>query len=213
MYVPLDTVRHVVSFVDSVATVPDHQHFADSSLPRLAAILPCDVVTYHEVDLTSGRLRRLEFRRPTRNPAPSAADGAHFQATLSLRPAPDLRAVVALGRAVHPFSDVEHDVLEVVAAPLTAALRRLRERDRAVPRLDGDIPLTVRERQVVGLVARGRTNDAIAHELAVSPRTVAKHLEHVYRKLEVAGRAAAVARLLGQTPRPGLQGPRHPRSS
>ncbi|WP_026454732.1 response regulator transcription factor, partial [Saccharomonospora iraqiensis] len=76
---------------------------------------------------------------------------------------------------------------------------RLRERDRAVPRLDGDgdVPLTVRERQVVGLVARGRTNDAIAHELAVSPRTVAKHLEHVYRKLEVAGRAAAVARLLG----------------
>ncbi len=200
MYVPLDTVRHVVSFVDSVATVADRRHFADSCLPRLAAVLPCDVVIYHEVDLTSGRLRSLEFR-PVRNPAPSAADGAQFRATLTLWPAPDLRAVVALGRPGRPFSDVEHDVLELVAEPLTAALRRLRERDRAMPRPDGDgagdVPLTVRERQVVGLVARGRTNDAIAHELAVSPRTVAKHLEHVYRKLEVAGRAAAVARLLG----------------
>lgn len=199
MYVPLDTVRHVVSFVDAIATVPDRQHFADSCLPLLAVVLPCDVVTYHEVELASGRLRRLEFRRAVRNAEPSAADGARFQATLTLRPAPDLRAVVALGRSVRPFSDVEHDVLELVAAPLTAALRRLRERDRAVPRPDGDgdVPLTLRERQVVGLVARGRTNDAIAHELAVSPRTVAKHLEHVYRKLEVAGRAAAVARLLG----------------
>ncbi|WP_028662860.1 helix-turn-helix transcriptional regulator [Saccharomonospora halophila] len=199
MYVPLDTVRQVVSLVNSVATVPDRQEFAESCLPLLAAVLPCEVVTFHEVDLTSGRLRRLEFRRPTRNPAASAADGGRFQATLTLRPTPDLRAVVALGRPVHPFSDVEHDVLELVAAPLTAALRRFRERDTAVPRLDGhgDVPLTVRERQVVGLVARGRTNDAIAHELAVSPRTVAKHLEHVYRKLEVAGRAAAVARLLG----------------
>jgi DNA-binding CsgD family transcriptional regulator len=42
-------------------------------------------------------------------------------------------------------------------------------------------------------VAAGRTNVAIAHTLQVSPRTVAKHLERIYRKLGVGNRAAAVA--------------------
>ncbi|MDX6267883.1 MAG: hypothetical protein QOD70_2623 [Frankiales bacterium] len=54
--------------------------------------------------------------------------------------------------------------------------------------------LTTRERQVLDLVAEGRTNQAIGHELQMSPRTVAKHLEHVYRKLEVSCRVQAVAR-------------------
>lgn len=41
------------------------------------------------------------------------------------------------------------------------------------------------------LVALRRTNPAIAHALDVSPRTIAKHLEHIYRKLNVTNRAAA----------------------
>jgi DNA-binding NarL/FixJ family response regulator len=57
--------------------------------------------------------------------------------------------------------------------------------------------LSTRERAVLELVAAGRTNVAIAHELGISPRTVAKHLEHLYRKLGVANRAAAVARRPG----------------
>ncbi|MCW2500544.1 MAG: liaR5 [Frankiales bacterium] len=53
--------------------------------------------------------------------------------------------------------------------------------------------LTQRELEVLGLVAEGRTNQAIAHALEVSPRTVAKHLEHAYRKLDVSCRVQAVA--------------------
>jgi DNA-binding NarL/FixJ family response regulator len=56
-------------------------------------------------------------------------------------------------------------------------------------------PLTERERAVLLLVAQGRTNRAIGHALEVSPRTVAKHLEHVYRKLDVSCRVQAVAHL------------------
>ena len=55
--------------------------------------------------------------------------------------------------------------------------------------------LTEREVAILRLVAAGRTNSAIAHELQLSPRTVAKHLEHVYRKLGVSSRAAAVSRM------------------
>jgi DNA-binding NarL/FixJ family response regulator len=40
----------------------------------------------------------------------------------------------------------------------------------------------------------GRTNTAIARTLEISPRTVAHHLDNIYRKLDVSGRAAAVYR-------------------
>jgi DNA-binding CsgD family transcriptional regulator len=43
------------------------------------------------------------------------------------------------------------------------------------------------------LVAVGRTSVAIGRVLDVSPRTVAKHLERIYRKLGVGNRAAAVS--------------------
>ncbi|WP_216656559.1 response regulator [Nocardioides marmotae] len=53
--------------------------------------------------------------------------------------------------------------------------------------------LTSREREVLVLVARGTSNRAIAQELFVSEATVKTHLVHVYEKLGVADRAAAVA--------------------
>ncbi len=43
------------------------------------------------------------------------------------------------------------------------------------------------------LLERGRTAEAIAHDLGISPRTVHKHLENLYRKLGVGDRLRAVA--------------------
>ena len=57
--------------------------------------------------------------------------------------------------------------------------------------------LTAREREILGWVARGKTNSEIAELLWVSPSTVRKHLENVYAKLGVNTRTAAVARFLG----------------
>ncbi|MDQ6522036.1 response regulator transcription factor [Nocardioides sp. LHD-245] len=53
--------------------------------------------------------------------------------------------------------------------------------------------LSAREREVLTLVARGTANRAIARELFVSEATVKTHLAHVYEKLGVTDRAAAVA--------------------
>ncbi|MGH2968270.1 MAG: response regulator transcription factor [Solirubrobacteraceae bacterium] len=58
--------------------------------------------------------------------------------------------------------------------------------------------LTPRECQVLMGLARGATPGEIAHELRISPRTVHKHLEHVYRKLGVTHRGAATARVVGR---------------
>ena len=52
-----------------------------------------------------------------------------------------------------------------------------------------------RERQILEHVALGKANDEIALELGLASATVAKHLEHVYRKLGVPNRTAAAARL------------------
>jgi DNA-binding NarL/FixJ family response regulator len=52
--------------------------------------------------------------------------------------------------------------------------------------------LTGRERQVLALVGRGKTNSEIAAELFVSEGTVKTHINHVFTKLQLRDRAAAV---------------------
>lgn len=54
--------------------------------------------------------------------------------------------------------------------------------------------LTEREREILDLVARGLTNPAIARRLVLSEKTVRNHVSNVFTKLQVTGRAEAVAR-------------------
>lgn len=53
--------------------------------------------------------------------------------------------------------------------------------------------LTPREAEVLSWVAKGKTNRDVGDILGMSPRTVNKHLEHVFEKLGVETRAAAAA--------------------
>jgi DNA-binding NarL/FixJ family response regulator len=62
------------------------------------------------------------------------------------------------------------------------------------------VDLTVRELEVLRLVARGCSNQEIASLLSLSTRTVERHLSNIYVRLELTGRsarAAAAARLPG----------------
>jgi DNA-binding CsgD family transcriptional regulator len=54
--------------------------------------------------------------------------------------------------------------------------------------------LTPRESEVLALLAQGRTNAEIGLALFISSLTVKKHLEHIYEKMDVHGRAGAVGR-------------------
>jgi DNA-binding NarL/FixJ family response regulator len=56
--------------------------------------------------------------------------------------------------------------------------------------------LTVREQQVLDLLARGWSNSVIAQELTISEATVKVHLTRVYQALSVSDRTAAVVRAL-----------------
>jgi ATP/maltotriose-dependent transcriptional regulator MalT len=52
--------------------------------------------------------------------------------------------------------------------------------------------VTEREREVLALAAQGFTARQIGNRLGVAERTVTTHLDHIYRKLGVSGRVAAI---------------------
>jgi DNA-binding CsgD family transcriptional regulator len=53
--------------------------------------------------------------------------------------------------------------------------------------------LTLREREVLRWLARGKSNAEIGAILGISAATVGKHLEHIYPKLGVENRTAAAS--------------------
>lgn len=54
--------------------------------------------------------------------------------------------------------------------------------------------LTAREREVLALIAKGLTNQAIAARLVLSEKTVRNHVSNIFSKLQVADRAEAIVR-------------------
>jgi DNA-binding CsgD family transcriptional regulator len=158
--------------------------------------------------LSQQRFRRLGLYAEFFRPIP-----VEHQVAVSL-PGPDREVIgLALSRASGDFDEDDRALLSVLLAPLIAALLRARRRQQARQVLTAVTcgepdDLTDRETEILRRVADGATNVAIAHALEVSPRTVAKHLEHVYRKLGVSSRAAAVARMTVPA-RPGDSGLAH----
>lgn len=74
-------------------------------------------------------------------------------------------------------------IRNIAAAPLRHWLPKV-----AIPQL------TVREQQVLALLAQGLANKAIARQLDLSPETVKDYLNGIYRKLEVSDRLQALNR-------------------
>jgi len=54
--------------------------------------------------------------------------------------------------------------------------------------------LTERERELLELVAQGRSNQEIARHFVLSPKTVRNHVSNIFTKLQVADRAQAIVR-------------------
>ncbi|MDZ4153930.1 helix-turn-helix transcriptional regulator, partial [Methylicorpusculum sp.] len=65
------------------------------------------------------------------------------------------------------------------------------QRPSEIERLRSALPITEREAEVLLWIARGKTNREIGTILSMSPRTVNKHLEQVFRKLNVENRTTA----------------------
>ena len=104
----------------------------------------------------------------------------------------------SLERVLQPLIDVRgHDRLMVRLIPGQAPAPDLLLIDERSTAHDlaalQELGLTARESEVLHRITQGDSTAAIAHDLAMRPTTVKKHLEHVYRKLGVSTRAAAAA--------------------
>ena len=109
------------------------------------------------------------------------------------------RARVLIGLACRDLGDkdaaeMELDAARYVFQQLGAApdLARVEELCRTAARKAAG-GLTAREVQVLRLVAGGKTNQAIAAELFISEKTVARHVSNIFAKLGLPTRAAATA--------------------
>jgi DNA-binding NarL/FixJ family response regulator len=103
---------------------------------------------------------------------------------------------VLLSEACRAVGDAETADLELAAARDSfvslGARPDVARVDALAGRTRGDRHgLTVREVEVLRLVAAGKSNREIASSLVISDRTVARHLQNIFAKLGVSSRAAA----------------------
>ena len=100
---------------------------------------------------------------------------------LKRAPAEDLAAVV-------------RSVASGDALPAPMLTKRLIEQfaTRSAERSTAVDHLTEREREVLLLISRGRSNQEISSDLSISPETVKSHVKHIFTKLGVRNRAQAV---------------------
>jgi DNA-binding CsgD family transcriptional regulator len=109
------------------------------------------------------------------------------------------RTRVLIGLACRQLGDDETAEMELEAArsvfQVLGAVSDLGHAQALSPQADARPPggLTPRELEVLRLVATGRTNRAIAADLFLSEKTVARHVSNIFTKLDLSSRAAATA--------------------
>ena len=150
------------------------------------------------------------------------AEADHASGTVLLAEEEPQRALVSLRRAWTRWRDLEASYQAAqLRVHIAMACRALGDEDGAQMELDaallvfeglGSSPavsrvvklsrvgkpgeaegLTVRELEVLSLVAAGMSNRAIATRLVISEKTVASHIAHIFTKLDLTSRAAATA--------------------
>ena len=103
---------------------------------------------------------------------------------------PACRALGDEASALMDFEAAHAEFLELGAAPAAAWAASLMRAGRRAP---APGPLTPRETEVLRLVASGEGNRAIAAELYLSEKTVARHISNIFLKLGLSSRAAATS--------------------
>ena len=141
----------------------------------------------------SDALSRREFHRTELYQYVSRPVGIEDMMRLWLDPErPGAR--LEFDRSRPTFTERERDVLDVLLLHLEQFRRHaVARRTPWLTLATASDGLTPREREVLELVAEGKTNAEIAALLWISPGTVRRHLENIFEKLGVHTRTAAVA--------------------
>ena len=175
-----------------------------------------------EARAASAELREIAQRLETGTPGVLGALAAQAEGSVALASGHSQEALVALRRAWRVWQQIDATYLAAcVRVQLGLACRALGDEDgstldfeaaraaferlgaasdlarldslTAKARSNGHRGLTVRELQVLRLVAEGKTNKVIAAELVLSEKTIDRHVSKIFDKLDVPSRAAATA--------------------
>ncbi|TME55517.1 MAG: helix-turn-helix transcriptional regulator [Chloroflexi bacterium] len=175
-----------------------HQHPLIAHYARTRESQPRKISDFLSLSEFQGLGLHNEFFRPL---------SINYQMAVTIPSAPQLVIGIALNRSRRDFSERDRSILETIRPHLAQAYRNAAERTTLGERADAAeralrsspaaalASLTRREHDVLVLVADGKTNRQIAERLTLSPRTVQKHLEHLYDKLGVRSRTAAAMML------------------
>jgi len=194
---PLARARLLPAFVEIMSSAGDNAaaRAGADELERIAAELPAPYLKAVSAQATGAVL---------------LAEGDAQAALASLRAAStawrDLeapyeaaRARVLIGLACRELRDEDSARIELEGARQTfqdlGAKPDLARMERLLPTAPSSPAggLTAREIQVLRLVAAGNSNRAIAKELVISEKTVARHVSNIFTKLGLSSRAAATA--------------------
>ncbi|HEY1515316.1 MAG TPA: HD domain-containing phosphohydrolase, partial [Solirubrobacteraceae bacterium] len=163
-----------------------HPYLTERMLGQSAVLAPLGAIAVQHRERLDGSgyprgLTGAAISRPAR--IIGAADA--YQAMREPRPhrsersaeeaAAELRADVRAGR-------LDADAVDAVLGAAGHRVSRRRE---------GPAGLTVREVEILKLLARGLSNKEIAQRLVITPKTVRNHVEHIYAKIDASSRAAA----------------------
>jgi DNA-binding CsgD family transcriptional regulator len=216
--------QKVLHLLDDVTAVDEPTERVRCLLRLLADLLHADACAFTQLDFAARHRTTLGWpvAAPTTTTPPPAGPPVHetqqltpaeyrelfavlgtpYQLAIPLRLDGSTAVACAAGRDHFPFLTDEEGlavVLQLAIAPL-----RLSVAPTEPPATGNRSLLTLREQDVLTQLAAGATARAIANRLRLSPRTVCKHLEHIYAKLGVSDRLSAVsqAHALGLLPLP-----------
>ncbi len=130
--------------------------------------------------------------------------GTRYQLFVHLCTIGTVRCSLAFNRQIRDFSAADRAVLELLGPHIASAWQNAIEfsswqkkgvfetQSSPAPAVRSTRQFTPREREILHWLAEGKRNIEIGQILEMSPRTVGKHLEHLYAKLDVDNRTAAV---------------------
>ena len=181
----------------------DVDAFARAAVVALNGYVASELTTLSVCDLRTGH-RRHFFERPL------VRMGLEHAIAMPLYLDANTLVSIVLNRSKLDFGERDRERLELLRPHLaflychahraTAHAAGGASAQPQAPPLPDPTPdgLTLRERDVLQWLACGKTDADIAAVLSISPRTVHKHLEHIYVKLGVETRTAAVMRVLAE---------------
>ena len=200
--------RCVVSDVPGAISAPEirafDRHFHDPPLVRAHGRNPA-AVTRRISDLVTA----AQFRRSGLFNDYYRRIGIAHAMAVPIHVRRDELVSFVLNRSGSDFGDRDRECVDLIRPHLGNLFRASREIQAA--RTAWGVPavgkpagpeLTPREREVLAWLASGKTDRDIGDILAISRRTVHKHLQRVYEKLGVETRTAAVARWMARASHP-----------